>query len=407
MTDAARPSPEETAGDLRAAMVERLRADGVACDERVAAALSTVPRHLFLPGVAVEEACANRAVVLKRDSAGGSMSSVSEPGIVAAMLEQLDVRPGQRVLEIGSGGYNAALLAELVGPRGRVVSVDIDPEVVERAQRGLAAAGCPAVDVLCSDGTYGAPWLGPFDRVIVTVGAWDLAPAWTAQLAPDGRLVVPLRIRGLTRSIAFEPVGGHLAGRSSLPCGFVPMQGAGAHHERRLPLAPDVQLWLDGTEPAVAAVDGVPDGLLDAPRRAAWTGVSISRRTSLADLDLWLACAVPGYGVLRLRAPGAAGLEPALRWGGSAALDGATLGYLTARPAGDAEHVELGAYGHGPAADALVGRLAGHVRDWDGARRPGPRIDAWPADTPDERLPAAAGMVTKRHVRLAVDWRPG
>jgi protein-L-isoaspartate(D-aspartate) O-methyltransferase len=110
--------------------------------DAVERAVRAVPRHLFTADASLEHAyAADEAVVLKQDTAGVAQSSVSAPALVAMMLEQAVVRPGDRVLEIGSGGYNAALLAELVGPSGAVTTVDIDPEVTGRAARCLTAAG--------------------------------------------------------------------------------------------------------------------------------------------------------------------------------------------------------------------------------------------------------------------------
>ena len=221
---------------LREELVDKLVAQLVAQDavrsSAVEAAFRAVPRHLFLPGMPLEAAYANDSMVTRRDEHGVSISSVSAPRIIAMMLEQLQAAPGHRVLEIGSGGYNAALLAELVGEDGEVTTIDIDQEVIDRARQGLTAAGYESVNVLCADGEFGAKEHAPFDRVIVTVGAWDIAPAWVDQLADGGRIVVPLRMRGLTRSVAFERKGGHLASRAYELCGFVPMQGAGECRER-------------------------------------------------------------------------------------------------------------------------------------------------------------------------------
>jgi protein-L-isoaspartate(D-aspartate) O-methyltransferase len=166
-----------------------------------------VPRHLFAPGIPLEEAYAPDRVVTKRDENGVTVSSVSAPQIQAAMLEQAGLGPGMKVLEIGSGGYNAALAAELVGPSGQVTSTDIDPEVTSRTRQALTQAGYGRVEVVLGDGEHG--WLprAPFDRIIVTAGAWDIPPAWTDQLADDGRITVPLRMRGLTRSVALERDG--------------------------------------------------------------------------------------------------------------------------------------------------------------------------------------------------------
>ncbi len=195
----------------------------------VVAALRVVPRHLFTRGTPLTRAYEDTSIVTKASESGVSLSSVSMPSIVACMLAQLDVRPGQSVLEIGSGGYQAALLRELVGPHGSVTTLDIDPEVIARARACLDRAGYGDVRTVCADGDYGAPGHDPFDRIIVAVQAWDIPPAWTAQLAPGGRLVVPLLTRGVSRSWALDRAGGHLVSRSNGPAGFVPMQGAGRY----------------------------------------------------------------------------------------------------------------------------------------------------------------------------------
>lgn len=123
------------AADLRHRMVDDLRARAVVTSPAVEAALRVVPRHVFVPEVPPERAYADEAVVTKVGDDGMPTSSASQPSIVGLMLEQLDVARGHRVLEIGAGtGYNAALLAELVGPEGAVTTVDLDADVVERAR---------------------------------------------------------------------------------------------------------------------------------------------------------------------------------------------------------------------------------------------------------------------------------
>ena len=199
----------------------------------VEAALRTVPRHLFTPGVPLATAYENTPVVIKTNERSASLSPVSAPGAIALMLTQLDVRPCESVLEIGSGGYQAALLRELVGPHGLVTTLDIDPDVTGRARACLDRAGYGDVRTVCGDGEDGAPGYGPFDKIIVAVQAWDIPPAWTAQLAPHGRLVLPLLTRWLTRSWALDRQDGHLVSRSRYPCAFVPMQGAGKHRTGR------------------------------------------------------------------------------------------------------------------------------------------------------------------------------
>ncbi|MGH3923886.1 MAG: methyltransferase, FxLD system, partial [Pseudonocardiaceae bacterium] len=281
---------DQPADELRGALVDQIIARhellGVVLPGEVEAVLRAVPRHLFAPGVPLENAYANDSIVTKRNERGVDISAVSAPAVVAMMLGQLQVVPGQRVLEIGSGGYNAALLRELVGPDGSVTTIDIDQEIVDRARACLTGAGYREVRALCADGEFGAVEYGPFDRIIVTVGTWGIPPAWVEQLAEGGRLVVPLRIKGLGRSWALERCGGQLVSRDRMMCGFVPMQGVGEYRSRSISLQGDeVSLWVGEQQVDAAALGEV----LSMPRAEAWSGVTACKGEPFSDLDLWLA----------------------------------------------------------------------------------------------------------------------
>jgi protein-L-isoaspartate(D-aspartate) O-methyltransferase len=394
---------------LRGGLVEQIIARheqlSVPLPREVEAALRAVPRHLFAPGVPPHEAYADDSIITKRNERGISLSSVSAPTVVAMMLGQLQVRPGQRVLEIGSGGYNAALLRELVGPDGSVTTIDIDQEVVDRARACLAAAGYSDVRALCADGEFGAARYGPFDRIIVTVGAWDIPPAWVEQLTEGGRLVVPLRTRGLTRAWALERSGGHLVNRAHMMCGFVPMQGIGEHRGRAIPLhGEEVGLWVDEGQQLDAVALGE---VLSTPRAQAWSGVTVRKREPFSDQDLWLATTLPGFGLLTARqeALDRGLVSPGWRLGTPALVDGGNLAYRAKlRPADPDNTVfEFGAYAHGPDAARVADWLAEQIRQWDRRHRPKPRMTVHPAGTPDADLPDGF-VLEKRHTKIAISW---
>jgi protein-L-isoaspartate(D-aspartate) O-methyltransferase len=218
----------ERAEHLRLKMVDDLKRSGVLRTGRIERALLAVPRHEFLPDLRVEEAYENRAVMVKRSAAGIGLSSVSQPAIVAMMLEALEVADGHRVLDVGTGaGYNAALLAELVGAAGHVVTIELEPDLAEQAARRLAVVGAAGVEVVTGDGAAGHPPGAPYDRVIVTAGATEVAPPWVDQLVDGGRLVVPIcDAEGLGSLMVFTKRDGRLEGRDEGSCAFLPMRSA-------------------------------------------------------------------------------------------------------------------------------------------------------------------------------------
>ncbi|MEU6848455.1 methyltransferase, FxLD system [Actinacidiphila alni] len=393
---------------LRNSAVDTLCAEGWITTPEVEAVMRAVPRHAFTPEVSVEKAYdPYAAVITKTDEHGVQLSSVSAPQIQAIMLEQAHVRPGMRVLEIGSGGLNAAYLAELVGTGGHVTTVDIDPVVTDRARRLLGEHGYDRVVVVTADAAEPIPGLGTVDIVMVTVGAWDVPPAWIDQLKPGGSLVVPLRMRGLTRSVAFTRVGDHLESESAKICGFVPVQGSTAHNEELLLVngTPEIGLRFD---------DGLPsdpsllDNAVTFTRFERWTGVTIGVSELVDTLQMHLAICLPGFCIMAVDPELDSGIvAPANKGFALAAVDdeGRTFAYLTTRRTEDNEHVEFGVHALGPDAAAFAETLADHLRDWAGEHRggPGPIVRVYPANTPDERI-SGARVLDKVHSRISLSW---
>lgn len=123
-------------------LVEYLKKANYLNTPQVEEAFLKVPRHLFLPGEPLDKVYSDIAIAMKRGEEGQWTSSSSMPAIMAIMLEQLDLKPGQRVLEIGAGsGFNAGLIASIIGPSGKVVTVDIQPDLIEHARKCLDTAG--------------------------------------------------------------------------------------------------------------------------------------------------------------------------------------------------------------------------------------------------------------------------
>ncbi|HKF77717.1 MAG TPA: methyltransferase domain-containing protein [Candidatus Dormibacteraeota bacterium] len=213
---------------LNSVLVEQLKGRGYLSSQAVEDAFRAVPRHHFLPGVPLETAYGDcDQPVPTRWEAGIAVSSSSAPSIMAVMLEQLDVRPGHRVLEIGAGtGYNACLLSRMTVPGGRVTSVDIEEALVIAARAHSADAEASGVEFVCADGAHGWPVGAPYARIVLTAGSADVSPAWIEQLEPGGRLLLPLELTpGYSKSVAFERRDGHLHSVSLRDCGFMPLRG--------------------------------------------------------------------------------------------------------------------------------------------------------------------------------------
>ncbi len=413
---------------LNHALVEELKRKRYIRSPQVEAAFRAVPRHLFLPGLPLEEVYADRVILTKQADDGHWLSSSSQPGIMAVMLEQLDLVPGHKVLEIGAGtGYNAALMAHMVGQAGQVVTLDIEQDLVTAARQHLAAAGFERAQAVCADGGYGYPAVAPYDRVILSVGSSDIMPAWIEQMQPHGRLVLPLAIKAdIERSIAFERNDDHLLSRSHYPCGFLQLRGA---------FAGEPVNWLPlGSEPGLLlAAVGAPS--IDAQQVYTWltgpgrdweTGIHVSLREIDFELRLWLLLhGLEGHSLVARGELADRDLIPALvKRGGqpkSASAD-VLLGdkgmASLARPPGQsapldedfdpclfetpfALYVRQFGLDESPAR-----RLVEQIRAWHAAGRPsarGLRIRAYPKHS--HYTPADGEFVVdKQWTRLVLDW---
>jgi protein-L-isoaspartate O-methyltransferase len=243
----------ESAAEARRSLVRDIVADGGLTDPAWRAAFEEVPRHLFVPYYFASRAgayerlwCedpdpARRARWLRgayedgplatRVRDGHLFSSSSQPSLMARMLEELDVREGDAVLEIGAGtGYNAALLSHRLGD-DFVTTIDLDPEITESARSHLAAAGYHPT-VVTGDGARGCPERAPFDRIIATCTLPAIPFEWLPQCRPDARILAPLSTGLIALRVRDDAHGrtaeGHFLRTSAY---FVPLRGGALRPE--------------------------------------------------------------------------------------------------------------------------------------------------------------------------------
>ncbi|MGQ4389845.1 methyltransferase, FxLD system [Streptomyces sp. SAS_270] len=400
---------------LRNALVDQLRADGHARTPAVETALRTVPRHVFVPDTSLEDAYANAPVHIKYDTDGTSISCASQPGVVALMLDQLDAQPGERILELGAGtGYNAGLLAHLVGDNGHVTTLDVDDDLVEGARTHLAAAGINNVEAVTRDGALGYAETAPYDRITATVGAHGVPHAWLQQLAPGGRLLVPQRLKGtVSRSIAYEQRDGRWVSLGSEMNTFMPLRRGIADDDRRMiPLSTDGAVRLQAPAGLSIDVDALA-GVLDQPRTEEWTGMTVRAMESPEWMELFVTCCFPS-GLIRMLFPQSAKgtlLAEDPYPSSTAIVDKGAVTYLARRvskektPEGD-RLWEFGVVGRGPGSDELTAKVADTIRTWDREYRGREAtFEIQPLDAPEiEQRPGLFALDTPLN-RIVVDWR--
>lgn len=204
--------------EQRARMVNaQLRERGIQ-DERVLAAMGKVPREAFIAPEYARDAYNDGPLPI------GAGQTVSQPYMVAAMVEALKVQPSDRVLEVGTGtGYEAAVLGELAS---EVWSIERHAELADKAMRVLAELSYPNVHVVCGDGSQGLPERAPFDKIVVAAGAPAAPPSLIAQLADGGILAVPVGNRVEQQLMIVRKDRGVITTERHVLCCFVPLLGA-------------------------------------------------------------------------------------------------------------------------------------------------------------------------------------
>ena len=203
----------------RLAMVrEQIENEGIS-DPRVLGAMREIPRHLLVPHEYRPMAYEPRPLPI------GEGQTISQPYVVAFMTEILRLKPGDRVLEVGTGsGYQAAIAARIAG---EVYSVEIFPTLADRARRNLESLGARNVTVRQGDGYYGWEEKAPFDAIIVTCAGGHVPPPLLRQLRKGGRMIMPVGGPFLTQNLVFLEKGadGALSQRNVLPVAFVRLLG--------------------------------------------------------------------------------------------------------------------------------------------------------------------------------------
>jgi protein-L-isoaspartate(D-aspartate) O-methyltransferase len=322
----------------------------------------------------------------------------------------MGAKPGHKILEAGAAtGYNAALLGQLVAPGGHVWTLDVDQDLVDGARKNLAQAGATNVTVVLGDGAAGLPGNAPFDRIQFTVGAGDVPVKLLDQLAPGGRLVLPMRIRGsISRSFAFERDGDHWRTVSCEMATFVPLRkGVMNDIYTLVPMDGEGTVRLETFSEQEVDRDAIRTAL-DQKQAKVYSGVKFRQGDPWEWLYLYLASVLPN-GLSRM--PGSRpGFTPHFGWGSMAALDSDTLAYLTVREGDDEQgrFWEIGVIGHGSCSTELADQVAGEIRDWNegwGNHAPEPGFRMAVGDARNQLTAADPRFVIdKTFSRLVIDW---
>jgi len=215
--------PDFFAQARRAMVKEQIAARGIK-DPQVLHAMNRVPRHFFVPENLQTRAYEDTPLPI------GWQQTISQPYIVALMSESLEVKKGEKVLEIGTGsGFQAAVLSEL---GARVYTVELIPELAARAGETLKKLGYDNIDIYTADGSLGLPDLAPFDAIIVTAAADKVPHPLLEQLKTGGRMLIPVGREGETQELWKIVKTAHGYHRESLGAViFVPLVNKSSNHQ--------------------------------------------------------------------------------------------------------------------------------------------------------------------------------
>ena len=251
----------------------------------------------------------------------------------------------------------------------------------------------------------------------MTAGAWDIPPAWLAQLAAGGRIVLPLSVRGIQLSVALDCDGDHWSSRSACRCGFIRVAGAFAGPESVLPLGPQPGLHANVVDGAAPDAETLYEAL-SGPTVEVSTGLRVAGRAELADLDLWLTVSQPGLSRVNMLGRHEGKASPAQRriadlmpLGGFCAASAgpfavAAIGQVAAADSSQGPPFAAVVRGYGPGGATLAAGLAERATAWDERGRPGTaglQLTVHPAGT--EPRPVGGGLILRRpHALVCIGW---
>ena len=278
-------------------LADDLKNKGAIKTSRVEEAFRSIARHLFVTDFPLEQIYLDQFIVTKKIK-GVPVSTSSTPSIMAKWLELLQLESGHKVLEIGAGtGYNAALMAHIVGETGHVVTIDVDKHFYETACANLSKASVENIDVTCADGGYGYPSKGPYDRIILSVGGYDIAPAWIEQLKLGGILIMGLNVNGFDRLVSFRRTEFGLESTYLEVVNYTKLQGDFAGSRKPIQIGPQPELFLTADEGPLLNGQSIYD-LLVGDYEYLDTDVQVTGWDLIGGLGSWLTIHEPTFSSL-------------------------------------------------------------------------------------------------------------